>query len=178
MNFSGATAGVVLKIHYSSHSLWINTMNRCPSMPILRFLRTLIVLLVWTASVSPSLATAQTLPRQFPAAAKRGLLEVTLPPVVLINGRPERLAPGARIKGVNNLLIMSASLVGATVLVNYLRDGQGLIHEVWILSAEETLEKRDGMEPVTNIVFGSDADKPKTDDGKTPFNQLPKYPQR
>lgn len=169
---------MVLKIHYTSHSLWINTMNRCPSVPILRFLRTLIVFLVWTASLGPSLAAAQTLLRQFPAAAKRGMLEVTLPPAVMINGRSERLAPGARIKGVNNLLVMSASLVGATVLVNYLRDRQGLIHEVWILSAEEALEKRAGMEPVTNFVFESDADKPKTDDGKTPFNQLPKYPRQ
>ena len=153
-------------------------MNRCLSVPILRFLRTLIAILVWGASFSPGLATAQTLPRQFPAAAKRGLLEVTLPPAVLINGRPERLAPGARIKGVNNLLVMSASLVGASVLVNYMRDPQGQIGEVWILSKEEAQEQRSGMETVRNFRFESDADKPKTDDGKTPFDQLPKYPQQ
>jgi hypothetical protein len=34
------------------------------------------------------------------------------------------------------------------------------------------------MEPVINFTFGSDADKPKTDDGKTPFDQLPKFPQQ
>ena len=153
-------------------------MNRCPSVPILRFLRTLIAILVWVASFSPGLATAQTLPRQFPAAAKRGLLEGTLPPAVLINGRPERLAPSARIKSVNNLLVMSASLVSASVLVNYMRDPQGQIGEVWILSKEEAQEQRSGMETVRNFRFESDADKPKTDDGKTPFDQLPKYPQQ
>ena len=99
---------------------------------------------------------------------------MTAPPTVLINGSPERLSPGARIKSETNMMVMSASLVGTSVLVNYKRDAQGLIHEVWILSAQEALEKRDGMGTVTNIVFDSVA-RPKTDDGKTPFNQLPKY---
>ena len=119
---------------------------------------------------------AQTVLRQFPADAKRGTLVVLIPPEVLINGTPERLAPGARIKGVNNLLLLSASLVGTPVLVNYVRDGQGLIRAVWVLSSQEAQEQRDGMGPLTNFVFDSDANKPKTDDGKTPFDQLPKYP--
>ena len=153
-------------------------MNRCFSKSTRHFLRTLILVLVWLASFSPGSAMAQTQQRQFPAAARRATLQVTQPPEVLINGTPARLSPGARIKGSNNLLVMSASLVGSTVLVNYLRDAQGLIHEVWILSPVEAQEPRAGMEPVTNIVFGSDADKPKTDDGKTPFNQLPKYPKQ
>ncbi len=153
-------------------------MKRCFSRVTRHFLRTLILVLVWLASFSPGWATAQTQQRQFPVAARRATLQVTQPPEVLINGTPARLSPGARIKGSNNLLVMSASLVGTTVLVNYLRDAQGLIHEVWILSDAEAQEPRAGMEPLTNIVFGSDADKPKTDDGKTPFNQLPKYPKQ
>ena len=121
--------------------------------------------------------SAQGLVRQFPAAAKRGTLEVIQPPNVLINGAPERLSPGARIKNPNNMIVLSGSLVGQAMLVNYLRDPQGQIHEVWLLNQAEAQEKRVGMEPVTNFVFGSDADKPKTDDGKTPFNQLPKFNQ-
>ena len=70
---------------------------------------------------------------------------------------------------------MSGSLVGQSVLVNYVRNAQGLIQDVWILNAQEALEKRAGMETVTNFSFSSDADKPKTDDGKTPYNQLPSY---
>ena len=153
-------------------------MNRCLPMSIPRFLMMLVVLLVGAATYSPLPASAQTMLRQFPPAAKRGTFVVVAPPQVLINGASERLSPGARIKGVNNMMVMSASLVGTSVLVNYVRNGQGLIHEVWLLSAEEAQEKRSGMEPVTNFVFGSDADKPKTDDGKTPFDQLPKYPRQ
>jgi hypothetical protein len=35
-----------------------------------------------------------------------------------------------------------------------------------------------GWDTVTNIHFGSDDDKPKVDDGKTPFDQLPKFPRQ
>ncbi|MDO8250627.1 MAG: hypothetical protein Q7T78_13055 [Rhodoferax sp.] len=149
-------------------------MNRCLPLPIVRWLTLLAML--WTSSASP--ASAQSLLRQFPPAAKRGTLVVTAPPEVLLNGASARLSPGARIKGVNNGLVMSGALVGQSVLVNYVRDGQGLISEVWILGAEEARAERSGMEVVTNFIFGSDADKPKTDDGKTPFNQLPKYPKQ
>ncbi len=113
--------------------------------------------------------------RQFPVAAKRAVLEVKAPPDVLLNGAPARLSPGARIHGLTNMLVMSSQMIGQRLVVNYLRDPQGMVHEVWILSEAEAQQKRPGMEPVTNWVFGSDADKPKVDDGKTPFNQLPLY---
>ena len=149
-------------------------MNRC--LRALHFPAALVsALLIGTCSLVSWPAAAQSQVRQFPAAALRGTFEVTAPPNVLINGQPERMSPGARIKGPNNLLVLSASLVGQRVLVNYLRDAQGLVHEVWILNGPEAQEKRAGLEPRTNFVFGSDADKPKTDDGKTPFNQLPKF---
>lgn len=114
--------------------------------------------------------------REFPAAAKRATLAVIQPPEVLLNGSPERLAPGVRIRGVTNALVMSGSLVGQTYIVNYVREPQGLIKDVWLLTEREVAEKRAGMEPVVNFSFGSMADSPKTDDGKTPFNQLPKFP--
>ena len=161
-----------------THSLWMNTMNRCLHMPTVRFLMMLILGIVWTSIYTPNPALAQTMLRQFPPAAKRGMLTVTAPPAVLINGTSERLSPGARIKGVNNMMVMSGTLVGSSVLVNYVRNAQGLIHEVWILSAEEAQEERSGMEVVTNFIFSSDANKPKTDDGKTPFDQLPRYPRQ
>ena len=152
-------------------------MNRC--LPALKgFSLGLMTLLVCSATLAPDTVVAQDLVRQFPAAAKRGTLEVTQPPNILINGQPERLSPGARIKNPNNMIVLSGSLVGQAVLVNYQRDPQGQIHEVWLLNPAEAQQKRAGMEPVTNFVFGSDADKPRTDDGKTPFNQLPKFDQR
>ena len=127
------------------HSPWINTMNRCfPSPRLLRLTpqKWLVALLTCLASLAAMPVAAQSLARQFPAAALRGTLEVTTPPDILLNGRPERLSPGARIRGLSNTLVMSASLVGQPVLVNYLRDPLGLVHEVWILSAAEAQEKR------------------------------------
>ncbi|OGB81934.1 MAG: hypothetical protein A2496_05600 [Burkholderiales bacterium RIFOXYC12_FULL_60_6] len=149
-------------------------MNRCH--PALKGLSLgLMSLLVCFVTLAPEPLAAQGLVRQFPAAAKRGTLQVTQPPNILINGQAERLSPGARIKSTNNLIVLSGSLIGQAVLVNYQRDPQGQIHEVWLLNPAEAQQKRAGMEPVTNFVFGSDADKPKTDDGKTPFDQLPKF---
>lgn len=152
-------------------------MNRCLHPPK-RFFLGLTALSIITVCLLPEPLGAQGLARQFPTAARRGTLEVIAPPNVLINGQTERLSPGARIKSTNNTLVLSASLVGQSVLVNYLREPQGLIHEVWILNAAEAQEKRSGMEPVTNFTFGSDVNRPKTDDGKTPFDQLPKFPQQ
>ncbi len=151
-------------------------MNRCLFAPkgILFGLAALLI----TVCVVPEAALAQGYARQFPAAARRGMLEVTQPPQVLLNGVPQQLSPGARIKGTTNTMVMSGSLVGQRLLVNYLLNPQGQVQEVWILTDTEAQEKRAGLEPVVNFTFGSDAAKPPTDDGKTPFNQLPKFPQQ
>lgn len=153
-------------------------MNRCPSFARSGAAALLVLVLSAGATSWPGNAAAQGAVRQFPQAAKRGALTVTAPPEVLINGAVERLSPGVRIRGVNNLLVMSASLVGKTYIVNYVREKQGLIQEIWLLNQYEVEEKRSGMEPVTNFVFESMGDKPKTDDGKTPFDQLPKFPKQ
>lgn len=150
-------------------------MNRCLSRPRARLCTLWGLAILSAASLAPALSDAQTFQREFPAAARRGVLEVVLPPEVLLNGSAARLSPGARIKGLTNTVVLSGSLVGQRVLVNYVRDAQGLIHEVWILNEQEAQQKRKGMEPVTNFTFASDADKPKTDDGKTPFDQLPSF---
>lgn len=119
------------------------TMNRC--LPFSS--RLLAALLVWSAALAwplPLPATAQaamTRTPLIPQAAKRGLLVVTQPPEVLLDGRPERLSPGTRIRGRNNLLVLSASLVGQELPVRYVCDPLGLIHEVWILTEAEAQAK-------------------------------------
>jgi hypothetical protein len=85
-------------------------------------------------------AVAQT-SRPFPATALRGALVVTQPPEVLINGAPDRLSPGSRIRGANNMLQMSAALVGQKLLVHYTREPSGLVHDVWILTPDEAARK-------------------------------------
>ncbi len=82
------------------------------------------------------LAQAQ-VQRNFPATALRGELVITAPPEVLLNGKPSRLSPGARIRGEDNMLQMSAALIGRPLKVNYTVDLGGQVHEVWILRAQE-----------------------------------------
>jgi hypothetical protein len=120
------------------------TMNRCFNARKTRFLAplpklavsTALCLLVATAVWLPN-AQAQTAQREFPKNALRAVMVVTSPPQITLNGASERLSPGARIKGPSNTLLMSGTLTGKEVLVNYVRDHQGMIHEVWVLSELE-----------------------------------------
>jgi hypothetical protein len=102
-------------------------MNRCISL--------------WVAcslGATALLASAQNPPlRPFPAKAERGVMQVTQPPELLINGKTERLSPGARIRGSNNMLVMSGALVGQSLVVKFVREPLGLVHEVWVLTAAE-----------------------------------------
>ncbi|MDE2618466.1 MAG: hypothetical protein KGL73_15790 [Burkholderiales bacterium] len=71
------------------------------------------------------------------AKAQRGVLRVVAPPDVLVDGQPARLAPGARIRDRNNLMVVSGALLGQDLVVRYTRDPLGLVHEVWVLTASE-----------------------------------------
>ncbi len=129
-------------------------MNRCLHRWMSIFLS---LTLAATAGVAPLVTNAQDVVRPFPKTALRGLLEVVSPPQVLLNGQPARLSPGARIKGQNNLIVMSGTLVGKQWPVNYVPDSQGMLHDVWILTPAEAREKRPGLETLSNIRFESDA---------------------
>jgi hypothetical protein len=121
----------------ASPSLWIYTMNRCNTLATRRGL----ALAVLALSALPALA--QTPPvRAFPDHALRGKLVITQPPSVTLDGKAARLSPGARIKGPNNMLVMSASLVGRELTVNYTVEHHGLVHDVWILTEAEAALKR------------------------------------
>jgi hypothetical protein len=115
--------------------------------------------------------------RQFPPTAMRGVMEVVQGQQILIDSKSERLSPGARIRGPQNTLIMTGAIIGERFVVNFVRDAYNNISQVWILNELEARQKANLATPATNVVFGSDAEKPKVDDGKTPFNQLPKYKQ-
>ena len=82
-------------------------------------------------------STAQVISRNFPPNAVRGILTVTQPPEVLMDGKADRLSPGSRIRGANNMLVMSGALVGQAVRVNYTREPNGYIHDVWVLTDAE-----------------------------------------
>ena len=59
----------------------------------------------------PALALAQNatdqLQRQFPDQARRGVLRVTAPPDILLDGKPDRLSPGARIRSIDRRIVMA-----------------------------------------------------------------------
>jgi len=75
--------------------------------------------------------------RNFPANALRGEIAFGQAPEVLLNGQPARLAPASRIRGTNNLLVMSGALMGMKAVVHYTVDPLGLVHDVWILTETE-----------------------------------------
>jgi hypothetical protein len=118
-------------------------MNRCPSHTSLPPKRRALVATLWALPmlVASLCAHAQSNVRQFPPAAERGTMVVTYPPIIQMDGKPDRLSPGARIRGTNSMLVLSGSIVGQSLVVNYVREPLGLVHEVWILTPEEAARK-------------------------------------
>ena len=86
----------------------------------------------------PCIAQAQQqVQRNFPQNALRGEIVVVAPPEITLNGNAARLAPGSRIRGQNNMLVMSGSVVGTKLVVNYTVDDLGLVKDVWVLREDE-----------------------------------------
>ena len=103
---------------------------RCiPSMPVA------------TLALFLSLSAFAQVQRNFPPNALRGELVVGELPQVSVNGAAGALAPGARIRGQNNMLQMSGSLTGAKLLVHYTLDTAGQVKDVWILTADEAAKR-------------------------------------
>lgn len=93
---------------------------------------------VLAAAIAPTAAPAQTQARQFPQDALRGTITFGAPPVIALDGKVARLAPGGRIRGMDNMLVMSGTLVDRKAVVNYtLEDTTGLVQDVWILTPAE-----------------------------------------
>ncbi len=108
-------------------SRWMNTMFRCA-----------LVTLCVAASIAPAAAQVQ---RNFPQNALRGNVEFTDPPDITLNRKTARLAPGVRIRGLDNMLQMSGALAGQRATVNYTVEDGGLINNIWILRPEELAMK-------------------------------------
>ena len=136
----------------------------------------LLVLLI--ASVSAQNEEIKPNVRVFPKDAKRGELIVLSAPDISIDSKPDRFSPGVRIRDVRNSLALSGTLTNQKWVVNYTRDNTGLVHHVWLLTPDEIKQKMPGQPDGFFSNIRSMFDTPTvTDDGKTPFNQLPKYKQ-
>lgn len=88
-------------------------------------------------TLSAAAVVAQGIVREAPADVRPARMTVEAPPQITLDGQADRLAPGARIRNTQNLVVLSASLAGQTVPVVYRRDGAGLVHEAWILTEDE-----------------------------------------
>ncbi len=75
--------------------------------------------------------------RSFPQTALRGDMELVSTTEANLNGKPARLAPGARIRNPNNQMQLSGSLIGQRLVVNYTVDSLGQMQDVWVLSDSE-----------------------------------------
>ena len=101
---------------------------------------TALLLTILTASfLAPQPVSAQPVfERNFPQNALRGQLSFgNLPPEAALNEVKTRLAPGARIFGQNNMMVMSGALRGQTFVVHYTLDLLGQPKDIWILRPEE-----------------------------------------
>ena len=69
---------------------------------------------------------------RLPDGSMVGVMTTQEVPAVLIDGRPHRLAPGARIVGANNASV-TPNQVPANSKVRYRVDATGLVTHVWLL---------------------------------------------
>jgi hypothetical protein len=106
-------------------------MNRCAQLSLA------LALAGTLAALAPAPAAAQALQRNFPQNALRGKIVFGAPPAITMNGVATHLAPGYRVHGVDNLIVMTAQLADSTATVDYTTDLDGHVYEVWILSPAE-----------------------------------------
>ncbi|MGZ8260837.1 MAG: hypothetical protein ACXWUL_09845 [Caldimonas sp.] len=99
-----------------------------------RMIRIATALLAAVCTAAPATAQVQ---RAFPQNALRGAIVVGVAPALQLNGKPARLAPGARIRDAANMVVVPGAVVGGPYLVHYTVDTSGLVKDVWILRPEE-----------------------------------------
>jgi hypothetical protein len=89
-------------------------------------------------SLTASIAFAQGFVREAPKDVKPAIIAVSAtPPIITVDGKPDRFSPGARIRDRNNMLVLTGGIAGKSLYTVYRRDGAGLVHEVWLLNEEE-----------------------------------------
>ncbi|MDQ6627391.1 MAG: hypothetical protein M3Z29_02925 [Pseudomonadota bacterium] len=67
----------------------------------------------------------------------RGAIVFGIAPEIILNGKPARLAPGARIRKADNMIAVPSAMLGGPFLVNYSVDPSGLVNDIWVLTADE-----------------------------------------
>jgi hypothetical protein len=83
--------------------------------------------------------TASAQLRTVPPEAKRGTMSHKQEMIVSVDGKDQRLSPGAQIRDTDNRLVLPVALPPKSD-VKYLLDAVGNVHRVWILSAAESAQ--------------------------------------
>lgn len=128
-------------------------MNRCPTFPIalktiaahalLAGASGLFGLNAWAQNPIPQTQNEAALGgRNFPINTLRGKMVITGFPEMQLDGIAERLAPGARIRNTQNMIVQPATITGQYLAVNYRRDAAGMVSDVWILTPTEASAER------------------------------------
>ena len=103
--------------------------------------RRTVLALAALAAVRPALADERANERVFPPEARRGTLTPGWFPDILLDGKPRRLAPAARIFNQDNLIEVPAALRGRDLSVNYTENADGEIDRIWLLTAAEARQR-------------------------------------
>ena len=101
-------------------------------------LRRVLLLAAAFLFATPALAQVQ---RNFPQNALRGAILFGAAPDITLNGQPSRLAPGTRIRDMNNMIVVPGGLLGGQFLVNYTIDPSGLVKDIWVLRPQEAANR-------------------------------------
>jgi hypothetical protein len=95
-------------------------------------LKRLLALVILLGICGPTVAQQRTLP----ADAMRGKIRHVQEMEVEIDGRAQRLAPGAQVRDASNLIIMPSAMP-AGAQAKYTLDADRRVRRVWILTADE-----------------------------------------
>jgi hypothetical protein len=173
--------GMGRKIQTCSTAFRMFTMNRCLLVWLSAMLSTSVLAQGQISAPLPVnesvVQTGTPVMRKFPANALRGQMKVVQAPEILIDGKPERLSPGSRIRDIQQRIVLSASITNQVFVVNFVRNPLGEVQEVWLLNELEAKQKIKANTAERNFSFASESDTKKQDDGKTPFHQLQNFEQ-
>jgi hypothetical protein len=97
------------------------------------------LLSAFALALAAAAASAQLSVRNLPDDARRGYLSFVQTNVVSLDSKELRLAPGAQIRGPNNLLVLPTALPKNS-LVKYQLDGGGNLVRAWILTPQEAAQ--------------------------------------
>ncbi len=108
-------------------------------MPMLLILRRVMMMSVLAVLTMTSLQGFAQIPeeRNFPENTRRGVLNMSQYPDVLIDGKAKNTAPGLRIYDDQNLFISPTQITGNYVIINYLEDNFGDVSKIWVLTEIE-----------------------------------------